>query len=138
VEVPFYRGWERGSGNGEGWLNGRSNGGGGEWPLSPLKLVKCRVEGDKYCGVMEEGSGLASGERGAPGTATRGRQRPWTCCDIGRKKNEKAVSEVYAFLNGRRQSGRAPPMCGRLGREGELGRARARRPTGKAAGSDKF
>jgi hypothetical protein len=31
VEVPFYRGRERGSGDGEGWLNGRSNGGGGEW-----------------------------------------------------------------------------------------------------------
>jgi hypothetical protein len=45
VEVPFYRGWERGSGGGEGWLNGRSNGGSGEWRLSPLKLVKARVEG---------------------------------------------------------------------------------------------
>jgi hypothetical protein len=45
VEVPFYWGWERGSGGGEGWLNGRSNGGGGEWRLSPLKLVKARVEG---------------------------------------------------------------------------------------------
>jgi hypothetical protein len=38
--------------------------------------------------------------------ATRGQQRPWPCCDGGRKKKEKAVSEVYAFLNGRRQSGR--------------------------------
>jgi hypothetical protein len=45
VEVPFYRGWERGSGGGEGWLNGRSIGGDGEWRLSPLKLVKALVEG---------------------------------------------------------------------------------------------
>jgi hypothetical protein len=45
VEVPFYRGWERGSGGGEGWLNGRSNDGNGEWRLSPLKLVKAQVEG---------------------------------------------------------------------------------------------
>jgi hypothetical protein len=59
VEVPFYRGWERGSGGGEGWLNGRSNGGGGEWRLSPLKLVKARVE-----------RVFKSGGRGAPGAAT--------------------------------------------------------------------
>jgi hypothetical protein len=45
VEVPFYRGWERGSGGGEGRLNGRSNGGDGEWRLRPLKLVKAQVEG---------------------------------------------------------------------------------------------
>jgi hypothetical protein len=45
VEVPFYRGCERGSGGGEGRLNGRSNGSGGEWRLRPLNLVKARVEG---------------------------------------------------------------------------------------------
>jgi hypothetical protein len=45
VEVPFYRGWERGSGGGEGRLNGRSNGGDSEWRLRPLKLVKAWVEG---------------------------------------------------------------------------------------------
>jgi hypothetical protein len=44
------------------------------------------------------------GGRGAPGVATRGRQRPWACCDGGRKKKEKVVSEVYDFSNGRRQS----------------------------------
>jgi hypothetical protein len=32
-------------GGGEGRLNGWSNGGGGEWRLRPLKLVKARVEG---------------------------------------------------------------------------------------------
>jgi hypothetical protein len=45
VEVPFYRGWEGGSGGEEGRLNGRSNGSGGEWQLRPLKLVKAQVEG---------------------------------------------------------------------------------------------
>jgi hypothetical protein len=134
AEVPFYKGWERGSDDGEGWLNGWSIGSGGEWRLSPLKLG---LKGDNYCGVMEEGRGLASGERGTLCMATRGQQRPWMCCNGGRKK-EKAVSEVYAFWNGRRQSGRAPPTRGRLGREGELGRARAQWPAGEAAGSDKF
>jgi hypothetical protein len=124
VEVPFYRGWERGLSSGEGRLNGRSNGGDGEWRLRPLKLVKAWLKGDNYCGVMEEGWGFKSGGRGAPGAVTRGRQRPWPCCDGGRKKKEKVVFKVYTFSNGRRQSGRAPLTRGRLGREGELGRPR--------------
>jgi hypothetical protein len=72
VEVPFYRGWERGSGGGEGWLNGRSNGGDSEWRLSPLKLG---LKGDNYCGVMEEGRGLASGEGGSHGGLGAAAQR---------------------------------------------------------------
>jgi hypothetical protein len=35
---------------------------------------------------------------------TRSRQWPWPCCFGGRKKKEKAVSEVYTFLNGRRRA----------------------------------
>jgi hypothetical protein len=41
---PFV-GLGEGSGGGEGRLNGQSNGGDGEWRLSPLKLVKAQVEG---------------------------------------------------------------------------------------------
>jgi hypothetical protein len=70
VEVPFYRGWERGSGGGEGRLNGRSNGGDGEWRLRPLKLG---LKGDNNCGVMEEGRGLQVGRTRRPG---RGDARP--------------------------------------------------------------
>jgi hypothetical protein len=35
-----------------------------------------------------------SGGRGGPSEATRSRQRSWPCCVGGRKKKEKAVSEV--------------------------------------------
>jgi hypothetical protein len=73
VEVPFYMGWERGSGGGEGRLNGRSNGGDGEWRLRPLKLIKARLKGDNYYGVMEEGWGLQVGRTRHPG---RGDARP--------------------------------------------------------------
>jgi hypothetical protein len=56
-------------------LNGWSNGGDGEWRLRPLKLVKARLKGDNYCGVMEEGWGLQVGRTRRPG---RGDARPAT------------------------------------------------------------
>jgi hypothetical protein len=76
VEVPFYMGWEWGSGSGEGWLNGRSHGGGGEWRLRSLKLG---LKGDNYCGVMEEGRGLQVGRTRHPG---HGDVRPATAVAV--------------------------------------------------------
>jgi hypothetical protein len=32
-----------------------------------IKAIKARVEGDNYCGVMEEGRGLTPGEGGSHG-----------------------------------------------------------------------
>jgi hypothetical protein len=49
----------------------RSDCGGSEWRLRPLKL---RLKGDNNCGAMEEGGGLAPGEggsHGGPGVASR-------------------------------------------------------------------
>jgi hypothetical protein len=43
--VAFIGAGDGRQGGGEGRLNGRSNGGGGEWRLRALKLVKARVEG---------------------------------------------------------------------------------------------
>jgi hypothetical protein len=45
VGVAFIGAGDGRQGGGEGRLNGRSNGGSGEWRLRPLKLVKARVEG---------------------------------------------------------------------------------------------
>jgi hypothetical protein len=45
IGVAFIGARDGRQGGGEGWLNGRSNGGGGEWQLRLLKLVKARVEG---------------------------------------------------------------------------------------------
>jgi hypothetical protein len=45
VGVAFIGARDGRQGSGEGRLNGRSNGGGGEWRLRPLKLVKAQFEG---------------------------------------------------------------------------------------------
>jgi hypothetical protein len=48
-----------------------------------------------------------------------------------RIREGKAVFQKYAFSNGRRQLGRAPPTRGRLGRDSELGRPRGGGPVGR-------
>jgi hypothetical protein len=67
VVVAFIGAGDGRQGGGEGRLNGRSNGGGGEWRLRPLKLG---LKGDNYCGVMEEGRGLQVGRTRRPGRSS--------------------------------------------------------------------
>jgi hypothetical protein len=45
IGVAFIGAGDGRQGSGEGRLNGRSNGDGGEWRLRPIKLVKAWVEG---------------------------------------------------------------------------------------------
>jgi hypothetical protein len=67
IRVAFIRAGDGRQGGGEGRLNGRSNGGGGEWRLRPLKLG---LKGDNYYGVMEEGRGLQVGRTRWPGRSS--------------------------------------------------------------------
>jgi hypothetical protein len=89
VEVPFYRGWERGSSDGEGWLNGRSNGNGGEWRLSPLKLVKARVEGGQL---------LRCNEGRKEGVSHLENEAPWA-----RRREASSDRGRVAMVGGRRR-----------------------------------
>jgi hypothetical protein len=103
VEVPFYRGWERGSGDGEGWLNGRSNGGGGEWRLSPLKLG---LKGDNYSGVMEEGRGSHQ-ENEAPRARRRegGSDRGRVAMVGGRRRRRRFLKFTLFQMGGGNRAG---------------------------------
>jgi hypothetical protein len=59
-------------------------------------------------------------------------------CSCSGKRRERRLFDSLRFFEWEAAIGRAPPTCDQLGREGELGRAHARRPAGEAARSDKF
>jgi hypothetical protein len=98
VGVAFIGAGDGRQGGGEGRLNGRSNGGGGEWRLRPLKLG---LKGDNYCGVMEEGRGLQVGRTRRPGRSSVAvASEKMGGGSRSRKKMAKAVSRKYAFVAG--------------------------------------
>jgi hypothetical protein len=94
--------------------------------MAILNVFKLGFKGDNDCGLMEEGWGLQVRR------TTRGRQRSWPCCDGGRKKEEKAVSEITIFrMGGGNRAGCHRRAVGWTGREAEAQWGEGQQPVKK-------